>query len=231
MPATRAGRGLLCEFLATAALSVDSSHRPENLAPVPAVRCLPDHRRYSEAHQAARTRNCDLGSPSPKCLVPYPQQPTAMQACSGLLLRPCGPPFASAARPSPSTSSWGVQRNTRWRIAASGQQSENGELVVTRVAETGASRKGASKVSLQTAIGAPAVGWVQVTSAHNIGTCGLVQAFTKLLGLKLTNPDEVDPATLFTQKFPAYTPALSNVQVQQDAHVLQSESFSSRSKP
>ena len=40
-----------------------------------------------------------------------------------------------------------------------------------------------------------------------------VQAFTKLLGLKLVNPADVDPASLFTATFPEYTPPLSTIHV------------------
>ena len=40
-----------------------------------------------------------------------------------------------------------------------------------------------------------------------------LQAFTKLLGLKLVEPSSIDPETLFTEKFPTYTPPLSNIEV------------------
>jgi fatty-acid desaturase len=58
-------------------------------------------------------------------------------------------------------------------------------IVVSRVSETAASRKGASK------------------------------AWTKLLGIKTVNPEAIDPETIFSTSYPSFSPPFSSIVVQQ----------------
>ncbi len=54
-------------------------------------------------------------------------------------------------------------------------------------------------------------------------TLRCMQAFTRLLGLRLVDPSTVDSSSLFNATFPAYNPPLSTIQVQRGrVHALHS---------